>query len=266
MNPLYPGIFAILLYVLGCCWQIQKLRVRASMSARRLLAVALPAVALHGISITFLFFSKEGVDLSFFTIASLIAFTATLTVLVVSFAHPLQTLYLFVFPLSVITLLGSLTFADTKVWEALPSGMAAHFLISLFAYTVLTMATFQAILMWMQERHIRNKEPIGLIRMLPPLEIMESALFRLIGMGFALLSISISSGFIVLENMLEQHVVHHTVLATTSWVVYGGLLVGHYALGWRGRTATRWTLTAFLFLMLGYFGSKFVLEFILGRG
>lgn len=265
MNPLYPGILAILLYVLGCCWQIQKLRIHASISAKRLLAVALPAVVLHGISITFLFYSKEGVDLSFFTIASLIAFTATLTVLVVSFTHPLHTLYLFVFPLSVITLVGSLTFADTKVWEALAGGMVAHFLISLFAYTVLTMAAFQAILMWKQERHIRNKDPIGLIRILPPLEIMEIVLFRLIGLGFTLLSISIGSGFIVLENMLEQHVVHHTVLASASWVVYGTLLIGHYALGWRGRTAMRWTLTAFLFLMLGYFGSKFVLEFILGR-
>ena len=264
MNPLYPGIFAILLYVLGSGWQIQKLRVHAPISAKRLLAVSLPAVVLHGISITFLFYSKQGVDLSFFTVASLIAFTATLTVLLVSFSQPLQTLYLFVFPLSIITLAGSLTLTDTKIWEALDGGMIAHFLVSLFAYTVLTMAAFQAILMWMKERHIRNKEPIRLIRILPPLELMESALFRLIGLGFALLSISIASGFIVLENIFEQHVVHHTVLASTSWIIYGVLLVGHYALRWRGRTAIKWTVAAFLFLMLGYFGSKFVLEFILG--
>jgi len=264
MNPLYPGIFAILLYALGSGWQIQSLRAHASISAQRLLAISLPAVVLHGVSMALLFYSKEGVDLSFFTVASLIAFSATLTVLLVSFSQPLQTLYLFVFPLSMITLAGSLTLTETKVWEALDGSMVAHFLISLFAYTVLTMAACQSILMWMQERHIRNKEPIRLIRILPPLELMESALFQMIALGFTLLSISIASGFIVLENIFEQRAVHHTVLASVSWIVYGILLVGRYALGWRGRMAMRWTLTAFLFLMLGYFGSKFVLEFILG--
>ena len=163
-----------------------------------------------------------------------------------------------------ITLAGSLTLTETKVWEALDGSMVAHFLISLFAYTVLTMAACQSILMWMQERHIRNKEPIRLIRILPPLELMDSALFQMIALGFTLLSISIASGFIVLENIFEQRAVHHTVLASVAWIVYGILLVGRYALGWRGRMAMRWTLTAFLFLMLGYFGSKFVLEFILG--
>ena len=93
---------------------------------------------------------------------------------------------------------------------------------------------------------------------------METALFQMIALGFTLLSISIVSGFIVLENIFAQRAVHHTVLASASWIVYGILIVGRYSLGCRGRMAMRWTLTAFLFLMLGYFGSKFVLEIILG--
>jgi ABC-type uncharacterized transport system permease subunit len=34
--------------------------------------------------------------------------------------------------------------------------------------------------------------------------------------------------------------------------------------GWRGFTAIRWALGGFSALMLAYFGSKFVLEFLLG--
>jgi ABC-type uncharacterized transport system permease subunit len=43
------------------------------------------------------------------------------------------------------------------------------------------------------------------------------------------------------------------------------LLWGRHQLGWRGKTANRWILTGFAFLLLSYFGSKFVLEIILDR-
>ena len=48
-----------------------------------------------------------------------------------------------------------------------------------------------------------------------------------------------------------------------AWVVFAGLLIGRHRLGWRGKTAIKGTLTGFAFLLLGFYGSKFVLEFIL---
>ena len=47
-----------------------------------------------------------------------------------------------------------------------------------------------------------------------------------------------------------------------GWVILGVLLFGRFRFGWRGKTAIRWTLSSFLFLMLAFFGSKLVLEFI----
>ena len=74
---------------------------------------------------------------------------------------------------------------------------------------------------------------------------------------------AIGSGFLFLDDMFEQHVVHPTVLALASWFLYAGLLLGHSIFGWRGTTAVRWTLIAFTLLVLGYFGSKFVIEILL---
>ena len=48
-------------------------------------------------------------------------------------------------------------------------------------------------------------------------------------------------------------------------VVYAILLIGRWRLGWRGRPAIHWTLGGFMLLLLAYFGSKFVLEILLGR-
>jgi ABC-type uncharacterized transport system permease subunit len=56
-----------------------------------------------------------------------------------------------------------------------------------------------------------------------------------------------------------------TVSAAVAWLVFAVLLWGRWKFGWRGRTAIRWTLGGFAFLLLAYFGSKLVLELVLGR-
>ena len=269
MNPVYPGTLAILLYVAGCYSQFRALSARDPKPSKGLLALSVLAVALHGLCLALVFYAETGIDLSLFTIASLVAFAATVTILAASFAQPqgrLQNLYLFVFPLSIIAVAGSLAFGGTKVRQVLEGGLLAHLLVSIFAYTLLTVAAFQAILLWVQERHIRRKQPIGVIRILPSLETLEVALFQLLWAGFALLTVSIVIGFAFLDNVLVRDVVSHTVLATASWFIYVGLLVGHRVFGWRGTMAARWTLSAFGLLVIGYFGSRFVLEFVLGSG
>jgi ABC-type uncharacterized transport system permease subunit len=71
------------------------------------------------------------------------------------------------------------------------------------------------------------------------------------------------SGFVYLEDIFAQQLVHKTVLSIIGWVILGVLLFGRYKFGWRGKKAISWTLSAFAFLMLAFFGSKLVLEFIL---
>jgi ABC-type uncharacterized transport system permease subunit len=70
---------------------------------------------------------------------------------------------------------------------------------------------------------------------------------------------------VFVTNLFEQHLIHKTVLSLAAWVIFGILLMGRYRYGWRGRSAVRLTLTGFATLALAYFGSKFVLETLLGR-
>ena len=94
---------------------------------------------------------------------------------------------------------------------------------------------------------------------------MERLLFRMIAVGFILLSVSLLSGLVFLEDIFAQHLIHKTVLSIAAWGVFALLLWGRWRLGWRGRIAIRWTLAGFAVLMLAYFGSKFVLELVLQR-
>jgi len=143
--------------------------------------------------------------------------------------------------------------------------LQVHIIVSIFAYSILTIAIVQAALLAIQDRRLRNHRPGGLIRVLPPLQDMESFLFQLIAIGFILLTISLLTGTLFIDDMFARHLAHKTVLSIIAWTIFLVLLWGRYRLGWRGKTAMRWTLWGFLTLMLAYLGSKLVLELILQR-
>lgn len=94
---------------------------------------------------------------------------------------------------------------------------------------------------------------------------MESLLFDMLITGFVVLTVALSLGFFTVDSFLGQHLAHKTVFSIISWIVYGVLLVGHFKFGWRGQKAIRFTLIGFVLLAVGFIGSKFILEMILGR-
>jgi ABC-type uncharacterized transport system permease subunit len=95
--------------------------------------------------------------------------------------------------------------------------------------------------------------------------ILLSIMFRLVAAGFGLLTLALITGFVFVNNLFTQNLVQKTVLSLIAWLIFGVLLVGRLAAGWRGRSAVRWTLSGFGILAVAYFGVKFVLEYLFGR-
>ncbi|HVC01698.1 MAG TPA: cytochrome c biogenesis protein CcsA [Steroidobacteraceae bacterium] len=145
-------------------------------------------------------------------------------------------------------------------WE-----LSAHILLSMAAAALLFAAAVTASLLVLLDRRLRARRIARLSDLLPPMDVLEKVMFRLIGSGFALLTLSLFTGFVFVTNLFEQHLVHKTVLSLMAWVVFAILLIGRVRYGWRGRFAVRLTLAGFILLALAYFGSKFVLEDIFGR-
>ena len=141
-----------------------------------------------------------------------------------------------------------------------------HIILSLSAYAILLMATIHALLLWVQDRELKKKQKRRIwVNLLPPFQVMESLLFDLIITGFALLTAALAFGFFTIDHFFAQHLAHKTAFSIISWFLYGSLLIGHYKFGWRGRKAIRFTIWGFVLLAIGFIGSKFVLEMILGR-
>jgi ABC-type uncharacterized transport system permease subunit len=148
-----------------------------------------------------------------------------------------------------------------------------HVAVAIMAYSTLTIAAFHAVLMALQETRLHAKTSkkgwLGTaIDQLPALLTMEKLLFRMIGIGFALLSLTVLSGIVFSEQLFGRALRwdHKNVFALLSWLLFAALLAGRRWRGWRGKTALRFTLAGFATLALAYVGSRFVLEVVLHRG
>lgn len=143
--------------------------------------------------------------------------------------------------------------------------LLAHIFLSALAAGLLSVAAILVVLLAAQSARLRSRRPLGLLATLPPLESLETAVFRTVMAGFVLLSLSLLSGFLFIQDLFAQHLVHKTVLSLAAWCIFGVLLVGRHRFGWRGRQAVRFLLAGYITLALAYFGSRFVLEALLHR-
>jgi ABC-type uncharacterized transport system permease subunit len=153
------------------------------------------------------------------------------------------------------------------------SWFAWHIAVAILAYGSLTIAAFHALLMAVQESRLHSSPNStswlsAIVDRLPPLLKMERLLFRIIGFGFVLLTMTVISGVFFSEVLFGTPVKfeHKTLFTMMSWALFGVLLAGRHWRGWRGKTALSFTLMGFATLLLAYVGSRFVMEVILHRG
>ncbi len=177
-------------------------------------------------------FSQPGLNLAFFNALALTSWMVIVLFLVSSLTKPVENLGILLLPVAALTLLLEASFPSPNFMrQEVGWDIKIHVLLSMLAYSLLTLASVQSILLAIQDHHLHARQPAGFLRTLPPLQTMESLLFEMIGAGFALLTLALVSGFAFLEDMLAQHLVHKTVLSTLAWLVFGALLIGRFRYG-----------------------------------
>ena len=229
---------------------------------------ALMAVTLtsHSAFLHVSIFRDQMLHLNFFSVSPLIFFVITVISLATLLKkQPIENLMLLLFPLVILGIAFAAWIPAPATKVITSPKLSVHIVLSIIAYSVITIAALHAVLLAAQEHALKRHDFTGLFRFFPPLQTMEKLLFQMLATGFAMLTLAIASGFIFLDDMFAQDLAHKTVLSIIAWFIFAILLYGRHAWGWRGNTATRWTLTGFFILMLAYFGSKFVLEILLQR-
>ena len=267
MNIIFAALTATTLYLLCTLGLLLRLRqhpISKDLSKASLLAPGFLALAAHGYILFTVMITPVGINLGFYTSLSLISACISLLILFSSLRHPVEILGIIIMPLTALMIImDALQTSSHLIATGSSNGLLFHIMSSLVAYSILGLAAAYAIVLSIQNSLLHRHQPSGFIRFLPPLHDMETLLFQFLGFGFLCLSASLLTGFVYLEDIFARHLVRMTVLSIVGWVIRGVLLFGRLKFGCRGKTAIRWTLSAFAFLMLAYFGSKLVLEFIL---
>jgi ABC-type uncharacterized transport system permease subunit len=261
MTATLVALPAIALYLAAALALARPLFGTQAPMGRLAMSLAGIAVVLHA----WLLLGRGTLDLHFFAALSLVAWVVSAITIGVNLSRPVAGLGIFIFPLAALFVALDIFAAPMTAPQPMDWQIKLHVAFALLAFSVLSIAAVLAILLAIQERALRRSQFKHWLRALPPLTLAESMLFRMIAAGFALLTLTLLTGVLFVDNLFGQHLVHKTVLSIIAWAIFGALLLGRWRYGWRGDRAVNLTLLGMGTLFLAFIGTKFVLELVLHR-
>ena len=183
------GFAAIATYLAGWFFHQRQLRLDKQTQPLALQLVAAGAIVLHGLAIAAMLFVDGGLDLSLLKIIALLALVINILVWISGLKKPLQSLNLFLFPISALSLLIALLSGTEFGWDNSSEYVASLLYLSVFG-TIIAFGAYLKLLL------ILGPEKAGYTGLLIPFfAILLSTLFEdyqwtaVAALGFALVGI-----------------------------------------------------------------------------
>lgn len=257
---------AVLLYIAAALAIVRALHRDSGALRAAGLALAALGIAAHAAALVGEMQSVGGFTADFFSALSIVSLLIVTVLVLASLRFPLVEILPIALPgASAMILLKAALGPEPVALDVGSRMIEAHVISSLLAYSVLSIAALNAMFISLQHNLLHRHRNPALLDLLPPLTTLETLLFQLIAAGWLLLTVSLLSGLLFVDNLFAQHLVHKTVLSILAWLIFGGLLAGRWRFGWRGMRVVRLCLIGMAVLLLAYFGSKAVLELLLDR-
>ncbi|RLB51008.1 MAG: hypothetical protein DRJ42_17715 [Deltaproteobacteria bacterium] len=135
--------------------------------------------------------------------------------------------------------------------------LPVHISVNVLGVVAFTLAFAAALAYLIQEGLLRRKKLGGLFQRLPALDVLDSLGFRLVTIGFPLLTLGIITGALWAVRLDPTAPVFTTTqgFAILAWLVFAGVLLLRVAAGWRGRRAAIGTMVGYAFataVLVGY--------------
>lgn len=211
--------------------------------------------------------TDSGLNLALTNSLSLVAWVIVLLFFITTLRQPIQNLGVVILPVAALSVLAQWLWPVTGSGLVMTGARSFHIIISLLAYSLLSLAVVQSMVVLVQERRLHKHQLGHILQALPPLQTMETLMVNMVLVGFAMLTITVVTGIFFSEQTFGKafNFNHHIFLSLLAWAVFGIFLIGRWQRGWRGRFAVNWVLGGGILLILGYLGTKFVLEILLHR-
>ncbi len=113
-----------------------------------------------------------------------------------------------------------------------------------------------------QEHHLKTKRLGGLFQRLPNLQILDEINYKLITIGFPLLTLAIITGALWAESAWGTYWRWDPkeVWSLITWFIYALVLHARLTAGWRGRKAAVLSIIGFISVIFTFFGVNLLLK------
>ena len=217
---------------------------------------------LHAVVCFFSLFDENGWKLNIFNSILMVTWLSVLIVMLFKINSIWVKLPLVFFVLISLLMVDTNPLLNHHHYQAFSWQLDLHISLSMLAYSVLSVATLFAVSLWVHIKKVKNSEfgsEFGLVSIIDE----EKKLFKIIILGWLILSMSLISGVIFIDNFMQQQIGHKVVFSILGWIIFGSLIIGRMNRGWRGEKLISLTIAGMVMLAIGYLGSKIVLEWII---
>jgi len=193
----------------------------------------------------------------------LLSWTIIAIYILVEYLYKIKILGAFILPFNSLLLLYT-NFLPNKV-DNLPVGMrgiwlSIHTSVIFISYGVFTLAFCVSLLYLIQEHQLKEKKTSVFYYRLPPLGKLDSLSYRLVMLGFPLLTIGILTGALWSGQILGTYWEWNSkqIWITLVWLIYAVYLHNRYSDIWRGKKSAYITVLGFLTILFTYLGLNFI--------
>lgn len=140
--------------------------------------------------------------------------------------------------------------------------LSIHTILAFLGDAAFAMAFGIGIMYLIQERYVKSKHLSGLFQRLPSLQALDEINYRLISLGFPLLTLAIITGAIWANTAWGKPLQGDPkeVWSLITWLIYALVLHLRITVGWRGKKAAILSIIGFLIVIFTFFGVTLILK------
>ncbi|PHM64655.1 inner membrane protein YpjD [Xenorhabdus stockiae] len=257
------SIIASLAYLISLTLIVPGLLRQQNSYQKLALLFAIVALFNHGISLKYqVFHVSSGQNLTLLNLGSIVSLLVCIIMTIVAFRGRAWFLLPIVYSFAVINLiLASMVPGEFITHLEGSIGLFIHIGLALLGYATLLIAALYALqISWLDNR--LKKKKLTFSPGMPPLMTIERKMFHIIQVGVVLLTLTLCTGIMYMDNVFNKENIHKSVLSLLAWFIYIILLWGHYREGWRGKRVIWFNLIGAFILTLAFFGSRLLQEFV----
>lgn len=258
------ALSAIIFYAIAIYYCILVLTEKQRSQTRSIFILGASATVCHLFWLGFEIVTGAGLNLSIINVAALISLIISIMMTLSINQFKILPLLPMVYGFAIINIALTYLLPTTYISNlANNTPLVVHIIVTLLSYASFLIASLFALQMAYLDYQLKHKRAVAIHPALPSLMAIEKQLIRLLGIGLALLTVSLLISFFFFDNPFTHSQGHKTVLSIIAWIFYAVLLWGHFKQGWRSNKIAFGALFGSILLSLAYFGSRIVKELLL---